>query len=427
MLIYFNPASPGKGLYIRKSSRWQRLTTDSLLSSTSNNNWQLTGNSSLTGSERLGPLNAVTLNLITGNTNRLTIDGTGAISLLGNTSLNGTFTLNPATSTTDLSALLLNSGNTVVKRTLNTAAFDGAIQNINGLTASSQTITTSPTSGTLGFTSSVNTHTLTIPDATTGTRGFVNTGTQSFTGDKTFSNNLTVTGTTTLAAANSTTDTIFLMTNLTNSQVQRRNISSLPYIQSINGSSASAQTITTTNTPGTLGFTNSGGTHTLSLPDADASTRGLVNTSTQTIAGNKTFNNNVAVNGTTKIGTNGTPLNGIIRATGTLTGFTLPGIQPTAPALAGDYTFDRNINNTTRTFTITGAAIGATVSVSPSAQLPNNLVIAYCRVSAVNTVEVKFTNTNGMGVNTTITLLTSPRPAPDIVVPTMDLYFTIIQ
>jgi len=44
-------------------------------------------------------------------------------------------------------------------------------------------------------------------------------------------------------------------------------------------------------------------------------------------------------------------------------------------------------------FQVTGCQPGETVYVSPAAELPDGLVIAYARVSDPGTVEVKFTNT----------------------------------
>ncbi|GGH81882.1 hypothetical protein HNQ91_005664 [Filimonas zeae] len=299
MLIYFQPTNSGRGLYLRKSGYWQRITTDSVLAA-SLNSWNLTGNNGLTGTEKLGPLNAVGLNLITANTNRLTIDATGNISLLGNTTAGGTFSLNPATTATDVTALLLNSGNTVVKRNLNAVAFTGAIQSINSLTASAQTLQTTATPGSLGFISSGSTHTLSIPDADASNRGFVNTLAQTFAGNKTFGNNLTVSGITTLSPLLNTADTSFLMINASN-QVTRRNFSSFPGIQNLNGLTGSTQSFATSGNQTAFAFSSSGTTHTLNIPDADGTLRGFVNTGTQTFAGNKTYSGNIAVNGTTTL------------------------------------------------------------------------------------------------------------------------------
>lgn len=527
MLIYFLPATAGKGLYIRKSGFWQRLTTDSTLN-TSINSWNLTGNSGLTGSEKLGPLNNVGLNIITNNANRITISNTGLTTVTGNTILNGTLSLTPAATTTDLNALLLNGSNVVVQRPLNTVAFNGAIQSINGLTASAQTFTLNNGTTALGFSSSGSTHTLNIPNASTSLTGVVSTIAQTFAGDKTFGSNLTVNGITTLTAAASTTDNDFLVLNSSN-QVLRRNISTFPGIQSLNGLTVATQTfgaigtaalgfistgsvhtlnipdataanrgfvstgaqtfagaktltgnltvagttslaaatsttdnnflalnssgqvvqrnITTlpgiqslngltaaTQTFGTvgnaaLGFVSSGSTHTLNIPDADASNRGFINTTTQAFAGNKTFNNNVAISGTTRVGTNGTALNSIIKVTVASPSFVIPGTKVTSPAL-GTISQDKT-TWTIRTFTVTGATVGASVTVNPSQQMADNSVIAYARVSAANTVEVKFINTTvPTFVGTTLlglALLTTPTSAADITVPAMDFYFTVIQ
>jgi hypothetical protein len=54
---------------------------------------------------------------------------------------------------------------------------------------------------------------------------------------------------------------------------------------------------------------------------------------------------------------------------------------------------------TIETFTITGANIGSAVSISPNNVLPDGLLIAYARVSAANTVEVKFMNVTGVAIN----------------------------
>lgn len=299
MLIYFQPSNNGRGLYLRKSGYWQRITTDSLLSS-SLNSWNLAGNTGLTGSEKLGSINASPLNIITNNTNRIVIDAAGATTINGNLTLGGSFTLNPAATATDISALLLNSSNVVVKRNLNAVAFTGAIQSINSLTATTQTLTTTSTPGSFTFSSTGSSHTLSIPDADVSTRGFINTGAQSYAGNKLFSNNLSVSGITTLSPSLNTSDTSFLMINASN-QVTKRNFSSFPGIQNLNGLTASTQTFVTSANQATFAFNSSGTTHTLNIPDADASFRGFVNTGIQLFTGNKTFNNNLTVSGTTTL------------------------------------------------------------------------------------------------------------------------------
>jgi trimeric autotransporter adhesin len=50
----------------------------------------------------------------------------------------------------------------------------------------------------------------------------------------------------------------------------------------------------------------------------------------------------------------------------------------------------------TKTFTIIGAVPGATVTVSPQSVLPDGVIISYARVSASDTVEVKFFNASAL-------------------------------
>ena len=51
------------------------------------------------------------------------------------------------------------------------------------------------------------------------------------------------------------------------------------------------------------------------------------------------------------------------------------------------------------TFTATNAQTGSTVYISPEFALPDGLLVAYARVSAANTVEVKFTNISGAPID----------------------------
>lgn len=101
----------------------------------------------------------------------------------------------------------------------------------------------------------------------------------------------------------------------------------------------------------------------------------LVNTGTQVGIGT-TPTRTLDVNGTVRLGTSGTTIANVIKVTATVTPTYLIGPQ----------------SSTNLTFTVPGAAPGATVSVSPASAMTNGLFIAYSRVSAANTVEVRISN-----------------------------------
>jgi trimeric autotransporter adhesin len=100
------------------------------------------------------------------------------------------------------------------------------------------------------------------------------------------------------------------------------------------------------------------------------------------------------VNGDLILGTNGTAINEIIKVT----------VNANLASIAAVSTISRN-------FTVTNAALGSTVYISPDAELPDGIVIANARVSAANTVTVKFTNATTVALN----------PA------TMDYHITVIR
>lgn len=81
------------------------------------------------------------------------------------------------------------------------------------------------------------------------------------------------------------------------------------------------------------------------------------------------------VNGTARIGVNGTTISNIIKATSS---GTIPGIAAGASQVV--------------TFAVSGAAATSSVMISPSGALPDGLLIAYARVASAGVVEVKFTN-----------------------------------
>lgn len=100
------------------------------------------------------------------------------------------------------------------------------------------------------------------------------------------------------------------------------------------------------------------------------------------------------VNGTVKLGTNGTVLNEIIKAS---VNFNLPSIAAGATL--------------TQTFTVTNAQTSSAVQVSQAGVFGDGLVIGSARVSAANTVEVRFVNTSGAAINPS----------------TMDFLFTVVR
>ncbi len=70
-------------------------------------------------------------------------------------------------------------------------------------------------------------------------------------------------------------------------------------ITSLNGLTAVTQTYATGNTGTDFNIVSSGSVHTFNIPDASVTARGLVTTGAQTLAGNKTLQDNLTVNGTT--------------------------------------------------------------------------------------------------------------------------------
>lgn len=100
------------------------------------------------------------------------------------------------------------------------------------------------------------------------------------------------------------------------------------------------------------------------------------------------------VNGTVKLGTNGSVLNEVIKAT----------VNANLPSVAAGATH-------TQTFAVTNAATTSAVGVSQGGSFNDGFVIASARVSAANTVEVRFVNTAGSAYDP----------------PAMDFHFTIIR
>jgi hypothetical protein len=68
-------------------------------------------------------------------------------------------------------------------------------------------------------------------------------------------------------------------------------------VQSLNGLTNSTQTFATGTSGSDFNISSAGSTHTFSIPDASSSARGLVTSGAQTLGGDKTFANNVIVDG----------------------------------------------------------------------------------------------------------------------------------
>ena len=84
------------------------------------------------------------------------------------------------------------------------------------------------------------------------------------------------------------------------------------------------------------------------------------------------------VDGTFALGTAGTALNALIKVA----------VTKDVPSIATG-------SAQTVTFAVAGAAVGATVYISPALDLPNGVNLAYARVSGAGTVTAKFSNSSG--------------------------------
>jgi hypothetical protein len=211
MIIYLQTTTGAdRGLYIRKSGIWQRITTDS----TSNRAWTLNGNN-ISATDRFGSLNGTDVIMIAGGAERMRLKVGGAVSFLDsvyignrlqvkdsistsiiraldtviarNAKINDSLYLNPALIQSAFNDILVINPTTgaVSKRTLDPAAFKGlTIGNF------SETGTAQGLERKAGGTNAPDT--LILHAATFTTAGGVSTLAQNIAGNKTFRDSVLV-------------------------------------------------------------------------------------------------------------------------------------------------------------------------------------------------------------------------------------------
>lgn len=261
MIIYLNT---DKSLRLRSNGTWKKIADLSEATS----NWSLKGNAGTDpATQFLGTLDGQPLVIRTDNNERMRIDAAGNVGIGTNAptaklDVDGSVKLqNMAAGTSELDVLVIGADGSVKKRSMSSSAFENAIKAINGIQKQTVSIT---------------------------------------------------------AAASTTTDTVAIENRASDSTVAL-------YLPVQNGSSASKpygfltytdwqkiqsgiQTLTigavasSSNVNGASIVADSTSRQIILHP-ADATNPGIVTAGAQTFGGDKTFNNNVAVNGNLKIGT----------------------------------------------------------------------------------------------------------------------------
>ena len=110
--------------------------------------------------------------------------------------------------------------------------------------------------------------------------------------------------------------------------------------------------------------------------------------------GGTTSSDRLRVDGTVKLGSNGTTMNALIRAT----------VSQDVPSIAAG-------SCSARIFSVPNSLTTGTAFISPASALTDRMVISYARVYTAGTVEAKFCNVS----------------AAPIDLPSMNYYITVMQ
>ncbi len=321
---------------------------------------------------------------------------------------------NMTAGTNELDVLVLNADGSVYKRTMSSSAFENAIKAINGIQKQTLSFTASANTSTdtvaienrdadstialylpvqngsgpakpYGFLtyddwqkvqSSI--QTITIGAVASGSNvngasiivdstsrqivlhaadatnpGIVTAGAQTFGGEKTFNDNTTVNGSLTLNSVNnnSSADSVLVITN---GVIEKRQVSASAFgnaIRSINGNRDTAQGFAFRNSGTDLTVsTNNTDSIYLNVPDAADGVRGVVNTTSQTFAGSKTFTDSVVANKAILIGAEGNA-NSTVQVEGSLA-MSIKTVTGNYTATAADNTILANTTSAAITLTL---------------------------------------------------------------------------